>query len=540
MQTDNLLFYGDNLDVLRRHIKDETVDLIYLDPPFNSNANYNVLFKEHDGAGSAAQIQAFGDSWHWDQSAASAYQEIVEAGGKVSETLQAFRMLVGPNDMLAYLTMMAARLVELHRVLKPSGCLYLHCDPTASHYLKVVLDAIFGAQNYVNEIVWERFNFHADAKRWGKLHDTILLYAKDADNITFITQRRSYNESYINSHFKEDEAGRLYSLDNPVGAGQGPARVFFGNLLEPPPGTHWRYSQEKIDKFISEGKIILTGTGRPRIKRYLDEMPGQAIGDVWTDIPPINSQAAERLGYPTQKPVALLERIVEASSNPGDLVLDPFCGCGTTIAAAQKLDRRWIGIDITHLAISLIKVRLRDSYGDLAKYKTIGEPTSLPDAEDLAKNDPYQFQWWALGLVGARPAEGKKGADAGIDGKLFFHDDAGGETKQVVFSVKAGGVQVSYIRDLCHVVEREKAAIGVMICLEEPTKPMRSEAAGDGFYKSPWGSHPKIQILTIAELLGGKKVDMPPLHEVNVTFRQAPKVKVKKGHQPGLLDEIKE
>ena len=538
MQTDNLLFYGDNLDVLRRHIKDETVDLIYLDPPFNSNANYNVLFKEKDGEQSAAQIQAFGDTWHWDQLAASTYQEIVKAGGKVSEALQAFRMLVGQSDMLAYLTMMTIRLVELHRVLKPSGSLYLHCDPTASHYLKVVLDAIFGPENFRNEIIWQRTGAHNDAQRWGRVSDTLLFYTK-TDEYTWYTQYIPYENEYIEEryHYKDEKTGEVFWPNTMTAAGPGPERKFRGKIMTPPPGTHWRFSQDEIDRMEAEGRIYYSAQGKPYVKSFLNERKGKPVQNIWTDIR-MTKSGFERLGYPTQKPEALLERILLASSNPGDLVLDPFCGCGTAIAAAQKLDRRWIGIDITHLAINLIKHRLWDSFEDRAKYKTIGEPTSLPDAEDLAKNDPYQFQWWALGLVGARPTEGKKDADAGIDGKLFFHDDAGGETKQVIFSVKAGGVQVSYIRDLCHVVEREKAAIGVMICLEEPTKPMRSEAAGDGFYKSPWGSHPKIQILTIAELLGGKKVDMPPLHEVNVTFRQAPKVK--KGHQPGLLDEIKE
>jgi DNA modification methylase len=536
MQTDNLLFYGDNLDVLRRHIKDETVDLIYLDPPFNSNANYNVLFKEKDGASSVSQIQAFGDTWHWDQAAASAYQEIVEAGGKVSEALQAFRMLVNQSDMLAYITMMTPRLIELHRVLKSTGSLYLHCDTTASHYLKIVLDAIFGAQFFRNEIVWKRTTAHNDPSKWGRVHDVILYYKK-SDTVTWNNVYLPYEEEYIERFHHLDPDGRKWADDNLTAkglSGGGYTYEYKGYT------SLWRVPLDTMKRLDAEGKLYYTKTGGIRVKRYLDEMPGLIIQDVITDIFPINSQAGERLGYPTQKPLALLERIIQASSNSGDIVLDPFCGCGTAIAAAQKLDRRWIGIDITHLAINLIKHRLWDSFEGKAKYKTIGEPTSLPDAEDLAKNDPYQFQWWALGLVGARPAEGKKGADAGIDGKLFFHDDAGGETKQVVFSVKAGGVQVSYIRDLCHVVEREKAAIGVMICLEEPTKPMRSEAAGDGFYKSPWGSHPKIQILTITELLGGKKVDMPPLHEVNVTFKQAPKVKVKKGHQPGLLDEIKE
>lgn len=245
--------------------------------------------------------------------------------------------------------------------------------------------------------------------------------------------------------------------------------------------------------------------------------------DIITDIPPINSQAAERLGYPTQKPEPLLERIVKSSSNEGDTVLDPFCGCGTAIAVAQKLKRNWIGIDITHLAIGLIKSRLRDAFSDeISKtYQVIGEPVSVPDAHELAHEDPFQFQWWALGLVGARRIEQKKGADQGIDGRLYFHDEEGGKTKQIILSVKSGHVSVKDVRDLRGVIEREKAEIGVLITLEEATKPMCTEAAAAGFYKSPWGNHPRLQILTIAELLDGKRIDYPPT--INVTHKRAPR-----------------
>ena len=253
-------------------------------------------------------------------------------------------------------------------------------------------------------------------------------------------------------------------------------------------------------------------------------MPGTAVHDVWTDIEPINAAARERLGYPTQKPVALLERIIQASSNEGDVVLDPFCGCGTTVAAAQKFDRRWIGIDITQLAISLIRYRLGDSFGKDCRFEVIGEPTSLPDAAALAKEDPYQFQWWTLGLVKARPVEQKKGADRGIDGRKYFHDEGrSGKTKQIIFSVKAGHVTVSHIRDLVGVVHREKAEIGAFLSLEPPTSPMRREAASAGFYKSPWGKHPRIQLLTIEDLLGGKSIDYP--QATDVTFKKAQRVR---------------
>lgn len=287
----------------------------------------------------------------------------------------------------------------------------------------------------------------------------------------------------------------------------------------------WRYSKQKMEELIQQGRIIQTKPGGvPAYKRYLDEMPGISLQDIWPDIPPIGPAAAERLGYPTQKPLALLERIIMASSNEGDVILDPFCGCGTTIDAAERLKRNWIGIDITHLAINLIKHRLHDTYGDpiLEKYKVTGEPTTVQDAETLAAEDPYQFQWWALGLVGARPMEGKKGADKGIDGKLFFHDEDGGKTKQVIFSVKAGKTSVAHVRDLRGVVERDNAEIGVLISFQETTQPMRTEAAGSGFHTSPWGKYPRIQLFTVGELLEGKKVDMPPTSgHINVTFKKA-------------------
>jgi site-specific DNA-methyltransferase (adenine-specific) len=539
---ENTLFYGDNLPILREHIGSASIDLVYLDPPFNSNRSYNVLFADESGKESQAQITAFEDTWHWDKSAAHTYHEMIQNGPlDVVKVIGSLHDFIGENQMMAYLVMMAVRLVELHRVLKPAGSLYLHCDPTASHYLKVVLDTVFGAKNFVNEIVWERFNFHADAKRWGRLHDVIFVFAKDADEFTFNTQRRDYDERYISSHFKKDEMGRLYSLDNPVGQGQGPARVFYGKLLDPPAGTHWRFSQERIDNLAAEGRIVMTNTGRPRIRRYLDEMPGQAIGDVWTDIPEINSQAAERLGYPTQKPLTLLERIIQASSNPGDWVLDPFCGCGTAVAAAQKLDRHWIGIDVTHLAISLQKYRLQDTFGITAgkDYQVIGEPCDGSAAAQLAKDNRYQFQWWALSLVGAKPLggeqdskTGKKGKDRGIDGVINFVE-AKGKPKRVLVQVKSGHVNSGLIRDLRGTVEREDAAIGFFITLEAATSEMEKEALAAGFYTSElWQKdYQRIQILTIDQLLSGVEVDMPAAHG---TFKQARRMKTQEGTQHGL------
>jgi len=529
---DNLLYYGDNLDVLRRYVKDESVDLVYLDPPFNSSRDYNAFFAEQDGTRAAAQIKAFKDTWRWDQSAAAAYHEFVTSkavSDRAKRALIAFRDLLGDNDMLAYLAMMAPRLVELRRVLKPTGSLYLHCDPTASHYLKLLLDSVFGPDNYGNEIVWKRFSSKNDSLRYGKNHDSIFFYTK-TQQFLWNAQFVPFEADYVSENYRyvEPETGRRYRLSDLTANKAGGDVDYEWHGVKPYKGRHWAFSRENMDKFLAQGRIVFRRTGMPVFKRFLDEMPGVPLQDIWTDVR-LHAGSKERLGYPTQKPLALLERIIRASSNEGDTVLDPFCGCGTTVAAAQKLNRRWVGIDITHLAIALIKVRMRDAYGPgVAKaYQVVGEPVSEPDARALAESDPYQFQWWALGLVGARPVEQKKGADKGVDGRLYFHDDAEtARTKQVVFSVKAGHATVAHVRDLLGVLGREKAEIGVLLTMQEPTAPMRTEAAGAGFYTSPFDNkpYPRFQIRTVTELLAGRGLELPPSGDLR-TFRKAPKAR---------------
>jgi len=524
----NLLYYGDNLDILRRYIKDETVDLVYLDPPFNSNQDYNVLFNERSGRQSDAQIHAFEDTWEWSLDAERSLKEIVEAGGAVSQTMQAFRTAIGTNDMLAYLAMMAPRLVELRRVLKPTGSIYLHCDPTASHYLKVLLDAIFGGVNFQGEIVWRRTASHVTSRRWPRLHDILLCYAKDVGTVHFMPPKVRADEGWIEREYRfEDKRGR-YMLDNLTGAGttDGPSGQPWRGV-DPKKigkGRHWRYVPETLEKLDADGRIHWPTKGKyPKLKQYLKESGGKAVGDIWTDIGVLGRTSSERLGYPTQKPEALLERLISASSNKGDLVLDPFGGCGTAVIAAQRLGRRWIGIDITHLAINLMKRRLRNTFGKDVQFEVKGEPVDVTGAQELAGKDPYQFQWWALDLVDARPAEQKKGSDKGIDGRIYFHDETdSSQTKQVIISVKAGHTSVAHVRDLRGVIEREKAAIGVLLTMEEPTQPMIAEAASAGFYHSPgWNMDcPRIQLRTIAELLAGKGLDVPPLQ---ATFKEAPK-----------------
>ena len=534
--TKNVLYYGDNLDVLRRHMKEETVDLVYLDPPFKSDQNYNVLFAEKNGSQAAAQIKAFEDTWRWDQQAAKSFHEVVEGGGKVSQVMQAFRTFIGETDMLAYLSMMAPRLVELRRVLKQSGSIYLHCDPTASHYLKLLMDAVFSPQNFGNEIIWKRTLPHGNVRQmFGRSHDIILFYSKSADSVwnrQYDAHRGEYLEQFY--RYTDPGTGRIYRLVSCINPNPNrPNLTYEWNGVK----RVWKWTKERMQKAHDNGLLVYSKTGIPSYKNYLDEMKGTPMQDIWADIPPLMGSSQERLGYPTQKPEALLERIVRASSDEGHVVLDPFCGCGTTISVAQKLKRRWIGIDITHLAITLIKHRLHTAFRGQADFKVIGEPVSLPDAETLAKQDPYQFQWWALGLVGARPVEQKKGADRGIDGRLYFHDDPiTGKTKQIILSVKSGYVSAKDVRDLRAVVDREKAEIGVLITLEQPTKPMRTEAASGAFYDSPWGKkYLKLQILTVEELIEGKGIDYPPPAQVNVTFKKAPKSRDKKQEQLKLI-----
>lgn len=525
----NRLYYGDNLSVLRESIDDESVDLVYLDPPFNSNATYNVLFKSPKGDSSQAQIEAFEDTWHWGEEAESAFDDVMKSGNTdAADLLRAARSFLGENDMMAYLAMMAARLIELHRVLKSTGSIYLHCDPTASHYLKMLMDGIFGAENFQNEIIWKRTTTHSDSKTWSRVADTILFFTK-GKSFTWNTPREAYSEEYKEAKYRHDDGdGKIYRLDNMTSPNPRPNMMYEWRGF-PYPDKGWRYSKETMAKLDSEGRIwyptkkdgSLDTTKRPQLKRYLSEMSGGVMGTIWTDIPPINSQAQERLGYPTQKPLALLDRILAASTNSGDVVLDPFCGCGTAVHAAQKMNRQWIGIDITHLAISLVERRLKDAFPGI-QYQVLGTPQDAAGARDLAERDKYQFQWWAVSLVDAQPFAGKKkGADGGIDGLIYYRPD-GKNTERAIVSVKGGdNVSVAMIRDLKGVLDREKANIGVFLSLVDPTGPMKTEAAAAGFYDAPDGKrYPRVQIITIAQALAGTKPQIP-LVDVQTTFKKA-------------------
>ena len=544
----NALYYGDNLEVMREHLADASVDLIYLDPPFNSNASYNVLFRAPDASkGADASIEAFDDTWAWGPSAEDALADIRASGNHKLHTLMAaIRTALGDNALMAYLAMMAVRLIELHRVLRDTGSLYLHCDPTASHYLKLVLDAIFGAENFRNEITWKRTTTHSDSRTWSKVSDIILFFTKSA-NFAWNIPREAHSDEYVASKYNHDDGdGRgKYHLDNMTSPNPRP-NMMYDWMGFPYPPKGWRYQLETMQRLHDDDRIYYPKLAdgsfdtqkRPRLKRYLNEMEGGVMGSVWTDIPPINSQAQERLGYPTQKPRALLERIIAASSNPGDVVLDPFCGCGTAVDAAEKLGRKWLGIDITHLAIGLIEKRMHDGYdteaGDqkiVLPFDVIGVPKDKDSALRLAAEKPHDFQNWFCLKVGGYPLDGgRKGADRGVDGHFYPYENSR-DTSTGVISVKAGvNIGVAMIRDLRGVMEREGYPFALFLSAYEPTGPMKAEAAAAGVHENEFGRFQRLQILTPADLFHGPGAKLPPLAPIN---RRHARVETRTSHKDG-------
>jgi site-specific DNA-methyltransferase (adenine-specific) len=527
----NNLYYGDNLQVLRDSIADESVDLVYLDPPFNSNATYNVLFKAPSGERSQAQIEAFEDTWHWNDTAELAFDEVMKGPHSDAATmLRAMRAALGENDLMAYLAMMAVRLIELHRVLKPTGSLFLHCDPTASHYLKALLDSIFGVAGFTNEIIWRRTTPKGLAfSKFASNHDVILFYRRSEKSFTWNPQYTPYTAEYAERYNLIDEkTGRRFqatSLLNPNPDRPNLTYEFHGHTRV------WRWTRERMLKAEEDGLIYLPpGGGVPREKRFMDEQEGVPVSSVWIDIPAINAVAQERLGYPTQKPLALLERIVAAASNEGDVVLDPFCGCGTTVHAAQKLGRKWVGIDVTHLAVALVERRLKEAFPGI-EFIVHGVPTDYEGARDLALRDKHEFQKWITATVGAQPYKGgKKGMDRGIDGYLHFRD---GDNKPQfgIVSVKGGdNISSAMVRDLKGTMDREKAALGIFLTLNKPSKEMVKEAASAGIYETAGQKMPRLQILTAEEVLAGQRPKVPFGHSEG--FKKAAR---EEKDQPKLL-----
>ena len=539
----NKLFYGDNLDVMRKFIRDETVDLCYIDPPFNSKRNYNQIYN-NIGTEDRAQAQAFTDTWTWDDHANQCYDDILTNKNGV-QTQQSMALINGLEKVLhkgslfAYIVAMTVRIGEIHRVLKPTGSFYLHCDPTASHYLKLVCDALFVTRggDYKNEISWKRTSGRKAGNQYGRIHDIIFFYTK----LVATKFKPPQVENEVRGHDVIIEDGKSFRLSDLSGAGAGPSRIFEGREIPPPNGRHWMYDQPQIDDLLAEGKIVFNRKGAPRLKKFVEELNEMSVGDLWTDIEPINAAAAERLGYPTQKPEALLERVIEASSNEGDLVLDAFCGCGTTAAVSDRLKRQWIGIDITYQSIALILKRLKDHGGQAAidGVELHGVPKDMESVDALIhkKDDRVrkEFEKWAILTYSDNRAviNEKKGADKGIDGVAYTRKSKD-EISPVLISVKSGkNVGVSEVRDLFGVVESEGAVCGIYITRNPPTSAMTEFAKQQGQFKPEmFQPFDRLQIVTIQQILDGERINLPLMEEVTKKAQKA-----KKDDQPSLLGE---
>jgi site-specific DNA-methyltransferase (adenine-specific) len=511
----NLLYCGDNLEILNKCVETESIDLIYIDPPFNSKRDYNIFF---DSKEIQTQRIAFEDTW--------SYKNIQDSLGELRTLqthnlytlLEAYR-IVAPIAF-PYLVVMTLRLIELHRVLKTTGSFYLHCDSTMNHYLKTICDAIFGERNFRNEIIWKRQSAHSDAKRYARISDSILFYTK-SDKFTWNKVRGEYKEHYVSSHYTNaDKDGRVFrysDLTKPKGS-----KGYYYMLLGcPPPENGWRMPESRAREWLNENRIEIPTKGKiPAYKRYLDEMEGPVIPNIWDDIAPVNSQAKEGLGYPTQKPRALLDRIIQASSNSGDIILDAFCGCGTSIDAAEGLHRRWLGIDISPVAISLIKRRMAETYKhQLSSFEVLGVPKDEPSAIKLWQENAFAFQdWWLMEYEVFSTTLGTKGPDKGIDGLGLFAD-INSEPARVGFQVKGGkNVSSKDIDALFGAMHKLQCSMGVFLSIKPPTSPMMEAVASADFINIGKKAYPKLQLLTLHDHFLNRRPKLPPY---NLTFKSA-------------------
>ena len=533
---ENKLYYGDNLTIMQ-NMKDESVDLIYLDPPFNSNKNYNIMYKTMTGQPVPEQVEAFCDTWSMDAEKEEIIKNmptILGKSGVDSEFINFLNHWINAlrstqPELLAYLVYMTIRLAEMRRILKPTGSIYLHCDPTASHYIKVIMDGIFGDKNFRNEIVWKRTSAHNDAKKYGAIHDIILFYTK-GNRCYWNDIYTNYTEKYIETYFKYDDGdGKKYWTENLTGAktSNGDSGKEWRGYNPTEHGRSWSVPRklcakleinglsilERLEALYQQGYIKFTKNGTPQYKRYLEDSLGLKLQDIWQDIKSLGGLGRDKkqsLGYPTQKPITLLDRIIKASCPEEGVVFDPFCGCGTTIASAHLNNRKWIGCDIAVLSIRLIQEVLKERYSllDTRDYITGGIPTSVEGATMLFKKDPFQFQHWAVEYVGGF-CNNKKTGDKGIDGRIYI--DIGNKTlHNMVISVKGGKAQPTDIRDLRGTLEREDSQLAGLICLQEPTKAMLQEAESAGFYEHNGTKYKKLQILTVEKMISDKKMfDLP-------------------------------
>jgi DNA modification methylase len=517
---DNHLFYGDNLTIMRQ-MPPMSIDLIYLDPPFNSQRNYNLIYKKLTGQPVPEQEEAFCDAWEMDAEKEEMVRNMpiaFEEYGADQELVLFWQTWITAlrrtqPRLLAYLVYMSYRLFEMKRILKRTGSIYLHCDPTASHYIKVIMDGIFGHQNFRSEIIWKRTSAHSSAKRPGPIHDVLLFYT-NSDNYVWNPIYQPYSKEYVDTFFDQiDEHGRKYKRSDLTGGGtsQGESGKVWRNIDVNAKGRHWMYVPEKLDELDALGKIHWpkAAGGMPRLKQYPEDLPGIPLQDIWDDIKPLHNLSKERLGYPTQKPRKLLERIINSSSNPGDIVFDPFAGCGTAIYAAHLLGRKWIGCDIAILSVKIVRDVLLKNYGQKEgqQYQINGIPLSVEGAEELFSHDPRQFQNWAVEMAGGFSST-KHSGDLGIDGRVHFETRDG--LRNMVLSVKGGKLTPAFIRELRGVLEREgNSEMGGLICLQHPTKGMLSEAATAGIYTYGGTEYHRLQIRTIQDLLDGNGFDTP-------------------------------
>lgn len=510
----NKLWYGDNLTIMQSMGK-YSVDLIYLDPPFNSKQNYNLLYKTMTGKPVPEQVEAFCDTWEMDaqkEAIARSMPVLMREHGVDDYYVDFWRLWMQAlrttqPHLLAYLIFMVQRLLYMKSLLRPTGSIYLHCDPTASHYIKVMMDGIFGHKNFRNEIIWKRTSAHSSARRFGPVHDVILFYSA-SDKYTWNSMKVDFEAGYADARYTNvDPDGRRWMSDNLTGAGvrNGSSGMPWRGFDPTAKGRHWITGTDKLDEMDAAGEIHWTRTGSPRRKKYF-EPTGRPIQDVWTDIAPLNSQAKERMGYPTQKPVALLDRIIQASTNKGDVVFDPFCGCGTTVYSAVKNGRDWIGCDIAILAVKLIRETLTETYRLVEghHYVVDGIPTSVEGAQELFSKDPSTFQNWFVERVGGFPMQ-RKSADRGIDGRIYFETRDG--LREMMLQVKGGKhVRPTDVRDLRGVLEREPTAeMAGFLSTASPTKAMLSEAAEAGTFEYAGVQYPRIQFLTVEDVLVGKR-----------------------------------
>ena len=519
----NRLFYGDNLTIME-NMPSGSVDLIYLDPPFSSQRTYNLIYKQLTGLPLPEQEEAFCDAWELDpekEEMARRMPIVLREYGADDSLVQFWNAWIKAlrttqPQLLAYLIYMTYRLLVMRRLLKPTGSIYLHCDSSAAHYIKVMMDGVFGHSNFRNDIIWKRTTTHSDSKTWSRVSDNILFYTK-GKTFTWNTPREPHSEEYKATKYRHDDGdGRIYRLDNMTSPNPRPNMMYEWRGF-PFPEKGWRYSKETMARLDGEGRIwyprhgdgSLDTSKRPQLKRYLTEMQGGVMGNVWTDIAPVNSQADERLGYPTQKPIALLRRIIEASSNEGDVVFDPFAGCGSAIYAALLSKRKWIGCDIAILSVRIVRDVLLKRYGmrEGIDYEVAGVPVSIDGARDLFERDPRQFQHWVVEMAGGFNSTSHSG-DKGVDGRIYFETSEG--LRNMVISVKGGHLTPAYVRELRGVLERDGDSIlGGFICLEEPTKGMVQEAARAGMYTYRGKAYPRLQIRTAEELLDGRTFETP-------------------------------